>query len=345
MAQHTPPQGSVAPDQTNVPGVVIYPAPPAGFDALTASDADLAQYGFPPRPDAQSAPEAYAHWQKMVASPQKRITPKLQQTTIYNGPAQDVSVGETLDNGAVASTSTNWSGYVVTGPKGMLKVNNSYVYAEWVVPIAQQAYKVCNGGWDYSSQWVGIDGSGSSDVLQAGTEADAYCSGGTTGTFYSPWFEWFPNSEVRITNLPANPGDLIIVEVWYTTAAPLGHAYIVNYGTNPAESVNIGFNPPKGTTLNGNSVEWIVERPGISGGLATLTNYSAVPFNLAHARKGTTSNFYYPGSSPAGTTIYDSTMVCPPWTPSSSCTSPTAISYVDLYGAESLWFYPEGPAY
>ena len=27
---------------------------------------------------------------------------------------------------------------------------------------------------------------------------------------------------------------------------------------------------PSGTTLQGNSVEWIVERPGVSGGLATF---------------------------------------------------------------------------
>src|SRR5208337_4610060 len=138
-----------------------------------------------------------------------------------------------LDNGTVKETSDNWSGYAVSGASGMLKVNNSYVYAEWVVPVAQQAYKICTGGWDYSSQWVGIDGHGSNDVLQAGTETDAYCSGGSTSTFYSSWYEWFPNAEVRITNLPTNPGDLIAVEVWYTTAKPYGHAYFTNYGTNP----------------------------------------------------------------------------------------------------------------
>jgi hypothetical protein len=58
------------------------------------------------------------------------------------------------------------------------------VYSDYVIPVAQAAS--CNGVWDYSSSWVGIYGSGSADVLQAGTEADAYCSGSTKSTFYTP---------------------------------------------------------------------------------------------------------------------------------------------------------------
>ena len=108
---------SVASDQTNAQGVVIYPQPPSDLDPLSASDAELAQYGFPPRPDAQSVPEVYAHWQKLVSVP-RVANPKLSQTTIYNGPAQHVVIGETLDNGILSTTSSNWSGYAVTGANG-----------------------------------------------------------------------------------------------------------------------------------------------------------------------------------------------------------------------------------
>ncbi|MGC1254101.1 MAG: hypothetical protein WA867_01000 [Candidatus Acidiferrales bacterium] len=80
---------NVAADQTNAPGVASYPQPPAGFDPLTASDKELTRYGFPPRPDPEKAPEAYAHWQKLVSVP-RIANPTLQQTTIYNGPAQHV---------------------------------------------------------------------------------------------------------------------------------------------------------------------------------------------------------------------------------------------------------------
>ena len=70
-----------------VPNVVVYPPAPAGFDPLTASDNDLKRYGFPPRPDAQKAPQAYRHWRALVSVP--RIgNPTLQQTDIYDGPAK-----------------------------------------------------------------------------------------------------------------------------------------------------------------------------------------------------------------------------------------------------------------
>src|SRR5208282_6716625 len=59
-------------------------------------------------------------------------------------------------------------------------------------------------------------------------------------------------------------------EVWNTSSTQ-GYAYFVNYQTNEAGS--IGFNPPSGTSLIGNSAEWVVERPEVGGSLATLTNY------------------------------------------------------------------------
>jgi hypothetical protein len=89
LANGTPPPESVATDQTSAQEVVTYPQPPAGFNPLSASDAEFEQYGFPPRPDAQSAPDQYAHWKKLVSVP-RVANPTLQQTTIYNGPAQGV---------------------------------------------------------------------------------------------------------------------------------------------------------------------------------------------------------------------------------------------------------------
>jgi hypothetical protein len=96
MAQGTPAPGSVttgqgnspsvAADQTNPPGVVSYPPPPAGFDPLTASDEALKRYGFPPKPDQQSDPKDYAIWKKMVLVPRKG-NPILHPTTIHDGPA------------------------------------------------------------------------------------------------------------------------------------------------------------------------------------------------------------------------------------------------------------------
>src|SRR5271156_1740783 len=47
---------------TSLPGVTAYAPPPAGFDPVKATDEELADWGFPPRPDQTLFPEEYANW-------------------------------------------------------------------------------------------------------------------------------------------------------------------------------------------------------------------------------------------------------------------------------------------
>ena len=70
------------------------------------------------------------------------------------------------------------------------------------------------------------------------------------------------------------------VYVWSTTATA-GHAYLLNFNTNTA--VTIAFSAPPGTSSIGDSAEWIVERPGLVSGLATLTNYISDYFSGSSA--------------------------------------------------------------
>jgi len=340
IAGGPPPAESVATDQTIAQAVVTHAHPPQDFHPLSASGAELERYGFPPRPDAVRARTPYAHWKKIVSVP-RVANPTLQQTTIYNGPIRNMSIVRALKNGIVSATSQNWSGYAITGAIGTFVENNAYVFSQWVVPRAQQAFGVCSGFWDYSSQWDGFDGIASSDVLQAGTEADAYCSGSTPIPFYSAWIEWFPFPETRVSIPAVRPGDLMGSEVWYTTAPPFGHAYLVNYTLQQAGAYS--FNPPSGAAFLGNSAEWIEERPVIGTTLTDLTNYVADQFNVAYAYN--TGSYFLPRTSPAGTTTLAISMACPAWTPGSSCPSTTTISAPYLYGPWSLWFYDFPPAF
>jgi hypothetical protein len=271
---------------TNLSGVFTYASPPSGFDPLTASDDRLAAYGFPPRPD-KNAEGPYAAWEKAMKASKHRVVPVLKVTNRYHGP--NIAVGKVED---ASATSSNWSGMVDTtsvtsyGPSSIVDIGS-----EFVVPVAAQANGVCTGGWDYSSSWVGIDGwnANAPDVLQAGTESDAYCSGGVTNANYDAWFEWFPYPETVISGFSVPPGTDMWVRVWSTTATA-GHAYLLNYNTNTA--VTIAFSAPPGTNLIGNSAEWIVERPGLgSGGLATLTNYVSDYFSGSFASAETCGNF------------------------------------------------------
>ncbi len=338
IAGSPPPEG-VAPDQSIAQTVIQYPQLPPHFEPLGASDAELANYGIPPRPDPRKAPAAFRHWKKLVAVP-RPANGTLRPTKMYHGPIRQAARVGILKNGTVALTSLNWSGYAVGAAAGTFTYDNSFVSSEWVVPVAQQPFGVCDGSWDYSSQWAGFDGLSSNDVLQAGTEADAYCSSPAQAKFYSAWIEWYPYAAVRVSVPAVQEGDLMAAEVWYTSTPPFGHAYLANLTLGQAASY--AFNPPPGIIFQGDSAEWVEERPAIGNGLANLTNYVADQFNAVYANN--TISGFLPGASPAGTSSYAITMACPPWTPGSSCPSSTAISTPYLYGLWTLWFYSSGPA-
>jgi hypothetical protein len=275
-----------------LPGTAAYSVVPAGLDPLTADADSLARYGFPPRPDAREAPGAYESWRQAVEGV-RRIVPVLQPVAIHHEPLRPA--GASVGNG-VAAASSNWSGFVAPVPAYSWGSQSATgIFGDWVVPIAQPAFNACPGhpakGDVYSSTWVGIDGSGSGDVLQAGTESDAVCSRGQVGPYQGAWYEWYPYNEVRITNLPVTAGTDMYVHVW-ATSATVGHAYIANKSTK--QSVSVRFEAPPLTQLIGNSAEWVVERPSVDGQLATLTNYVQEYFANARA---TTANgqSYFPG--------------------------------------------------
>jgi Peptidase A4 family len=224
-------------------------------------------------PDPQKAPDAYAAWQKAVTAPQKRLeNPSLVKVPILHSPARIsyanksgesnrtniVETRKTNIANTISAYSYNWSGYAVYDPANPFKT--SLVYSYWNVPTAQQAFGQCNGTWDYSAQWVGIDGLGSNDVLQAGTEADAYCGADGRVPYYAAWIEWYPDFESVISNFVVKAGDVMFVEVWNTSATQ-GNAYLVDL--TGGESMALSYSAPPGTALVGNSVEWVVERLAI----------------------------------------------------------------------------------
>jgi len=53
---------------TNVAGVHTYATPREGFNPLTATDEELATYGFPPRPDKQADADHYALWERAMGA-------------------------------------------------------------------------------------------------------------------------------------------------------------------------------------------------------------------------------------------------------------------------------------
>jgi len=156
------------------------------------------------------------------------------------------------------STSTNWSGYAVTGGR-YTKVSSS-----WTVPA------VSCSGTAYSSFWVGLDGDTSNTVEQTGTDSD--CSGSTPQ--YYAWYEMYPK-------FPSN----------YRNTVKAGDKMSATVSTNGSGSFTLTISDTtQGWTQTTNarlksaklaSAEVIAEAPSSSGGVLPLANFGSVGFSGA----------------------------------------------------------------
>jgi Peptidase A4 family len=254
-------------------GVRLFAKPPEGFDPLTADQRQLLAYGYPPRPDQSKDPKLHAQWRRRVSRRYTRIEPVfVRNTGKVHGPVRGVTVPEgaaAAEAGAAPAnaTSSNWSGSVVVAASGD---KFSWVEGEWTVPDPSDP----KGGRSayYSSAWIGIDGWGSGDVLQAGTESSLV--NGSKKVY--AWWEWYPDFEIAISNFPVSSGDTIYCLIC-ATGANTATIYLTNDNTDQSTSFNI--TAPSGTTLRGNSAEWIVETPSVGGNPTVLPDYGVVYFD------------------------------------------------------------------
>jgi Peptidase A4 family len=323
---------------TNMPGVYAFTQPPTGFDPNTATAGALADYGYPPRPAASAGAEALSQWQAATRPTLQRVVPALAPTGIYHGPVSELRLNP--KNGA--EYSYNWSGYALT--HNAAAVGFYSVIGHWTVPTAQQRFGGCSGYWDYSAQWVGLDGYNSSDVLQSGSEADAYCDVGQQVTQYYPWFEWYPAPSFAIYQsttprklYPFYPGDYLMVHVWATHwangSSQTGRLLFTDLTQNWQASMLFRAPTVAGRKVKtvGRSAEWVVERPSLRGTLLTLANYTANPW--AHLYATDLNQFVYTPAAPGAAYPHRITMVDNAGGP---------ISRVTMDGNYTLWFYNEG---
>ena len=169
-------------------------------------------------------------------------------------------------------TSTNWSGYAVTGPKGSV----SDVKGSWVVPTIQGA---CPSTGQYASFWVGIDGYSSNTVEQVGTDSD--CQNGEP--VYYAWFEFYPHPSFTVDSVPISPGNIVSAEV-KSSAKGTFTVTLTNVSTGKSFSTS-----GKVASAEQTSAEWIAEAP-YSGGVLPLADLNSVFLGLDYT--GQTSSCF-----------------------------------------------------
>jgi Peptidase A4 family len=156
------------------------------------------------------------------------------------------------------STSTNWSGYAVSGFGPYKSVSSSW---------RQPAVNCSKTPTAWSAFWVGLDGDTTSTVEQTGTEAD--CSKGTA--IYYAWYEMYPKYPVNYANA-VFAGDRFSASVTYSeggyfqlTLSDLTRGWS-HTATQRLKSAKLG------------SAEAIVEAPSGKGGILPLADFGTAEF-------------------------------------------------------------------
>ncbi len=167
----------------------FFPAPPAGFDPVSASDADLAQYGFPRRPEPGS--DSYNRWVAHMAHAKHRLdNPIATATGTAHGPLRPLGAA----GSAGQNEAPSWSGLIEAYTNPYFAANGSGVQIFTTVPSV--GTENCSYGPYKTWIWAGMDGSGLAsagnlDVLQAGVAAEACTNNNPPTPPYYVWYEWF----------------------------------------------------------------------------------------------------------------------------------------------------------
>lgn len=262
MARKSDPQGREEVERSleaYLQSVVTYPEPPEDFRPGKASARELLKYGYPRRPDRESEAHLLPLWEKAFARPHHRIRAEVEIDRVLLNRADRWA--RVVRDGRFAPS--GWGGIVALTSDFSFSPPEppTMVYGEMAVPAIAPDFDNPNTPMTVGF-WVGIDGYGTNQVLQAGIAATV------TGenVDYWTWFEWFPAPPVRIPNFPIERGDVVTVLV---CAPSVGQGFASFLNRQTGATTSVGFLPPPGLTALGATAEWIVE--GISADLPNFT--------------------------------------------------------------------------
>jgi hypothetical protein len=239
--------------------------PPASWKPLTASDTELAYYGFPDRP---RDPAGLSAWNAEWSHYTRTVVPTmcvgdsaaLEPDGAVLDPLGDLLGGSDVSNAAY--TSFNWAGVAAKA-----RTNYTTAYGSMVVP--NQA--VCAGTQTSEHvAWVGLGAwGGGGKLLQNGLEQ--YGSGLTNTLWYEGLNTTYDTHIVRISSPTAAPGQTVNVATKYQsgTVTFSFHNLATGVAANPAFSTMAAYNRSTGALTNvavsnfydGRSAEAVDERP------------------------------------------------------------------------------------
>jgi hypothetical protein len=264
------------------------PAVPEGFQALTASQEELARYVYPARPDADNE-AARRIWSHLMRGALPTPGWEDQVLPLKAGPVPYAPGFNQSGFRGRLESSRNWSGAVThASGSGHLRT----IFGMWEVPRVRAPAGAQNGVWACSS-WIGMDGYAptSFNLPQIGTSHYVVVEHGHATIYYEAWYQWWtrggPTAPVTFQNLPVQAGDLIATSVQFITPREVWLMIRnVTSGLPPIRqrlSAPAVSNVAAGLALGearGITAEWITERPMKIGStfLYPLPEFDAVTF-------------------------------------------------------------------
>ena len=279
-----------------------FPVPDGLFNPAIASQAELREFGLPPRPDPVTQPLLRQIWNRGFGEPlrlqQFSVDERLVEETGYRPQVRYVKERQIAETRF--ETSLNWSGAYITANRGKEFVQ---IWGVWTIPnnlkLPPDPFKGPEGVDYVCSNWIGLDGQRrylDSSLPQIGTSSTLPAGGGATTA--QAWTQWWArgiaNTAPAPLGLAVAPGDQVLAVL--TASDPQNVVFVmVNLSTMtamPATGSAPTVTLPDGTTavpeIAGATAEWIVERPAIPGQTIffNLPDYGVTGFDLCMGVEG-----------------------------------------------------------
>jgi hypothetical protein len=239
-----------------------------GINPLTASAKDLADAGYPPRPDEETQPELFEVWKAGFGQ-----APTYEEVEFSQPfPDEPASYGGSTSAALGRShreASSNWSGAYITPKYGEMFTQMA---ALWYVPTVTPPPGGSPTAAYGSSTWIGLDGQRSyfnSTLPQIGT-AQFYNLPGLLGSTTEAWVQWWPLCPVTLT-MKVVPGDLMSAWLVVTSYTKVQFVIVnvsrLKYTPFELDAPLVSM-PPQvplavQASVSGATAEWVMERPAV----------------------------------------------------------------------------------
>jgi hypothetical protein len=256
--------------------------PPDDFNPLEANPDELGQYGIPPQPDAEAAPEHFKLWMKLFAPPLRF------ETAEFSFQAAGTRLNP---RGPVAyrtrhEASANWSGAYITPKHDRMFTE---LFGSWYVP--NPSPPATAGGLSAhdefrSSTWIGLDGQRryrNSSLPQIGTAQFVRVVDGQPVRTFKTWWQWWMRGQRNppvTLSLKIRPGDLVTCSLIVVDRRTV--RFFIKNRTTGIHLKPFQRNPPSpALTISGATAEWVMERPThlSSDKLYPLPQYDSLHFS------------------------------------------------------------------